>query len=42
MKLVNGSWVSIPPVRKIPSLMGREEATIYYTLKFRKYWNRSL
>ena len=42
MKLVNGSWVSTPPTKKIPSQMDREEASVYYTLKFREYWNHSL
>ena len=39
MKLVNGNWVSKPLHMKIPSKMSREEADIYYTEKFRKYWN---
>ena len=40
MKLVDGSWIVKPPNIRIPNKMPREEASIYYTLKFREYWNR--
>ena len=39
MKLIDGSWVSKKPGIKIPSRMSKEEATIYYTCKFREYFN---
>ena len=39
MKLVDGSWIVKSPNMKIPHKMPREEASIYYTLKFREYWN---
>ena len=39
MKLVDGSWVTKPPYSKIPTRMSKQEASIYYTLKFRKYWS---
>ena len=37
MKLVDGSWIVKSPNMKIPHKMPREEASIYYTLKFREY-----
>mgnify|MGYP006995571294 FL=1 len=40
MKLVDGSWMAKPPNIRIPNKMPRVEASIYYTLKFREYWNR--
>ncbi|MEA1893034.1 MAG: hypothetical protein U9N33_10030 [Campylobacterota bacterium] len=39
MKLVDGTWVSKPPNMKIPARMSREDADVYYSEKFRKYWN---
>jgi len=38
MKLVDGSWIAKPPYKKIPHKMSTQDASIYYTLKFRKYW----
>lgn len=38
MKLVNGNWVVNTPKMRIPHKMSREEASLYYTLKMRKYW----
>ncbi|QOY50937.1 hypothetical protein [Candidatus Sulfurimonas baltica] len=38
MKLVDGSWIAKSPNMKIPLQMSREEASVYYTLKFREYW----
>ncbi len=40
MRLVDGSWVASKPSIKIPTRMSKEEATIYYTLKLRKYFNK--
>ena len=39
MKLVDGTWVAKSPNIRIPLKMSREEASIYYTLKFREYWD---
>ena len=39
MKLVNGNWIAKPPNMKIPIKMSNEEASIYYTRKFRDYWD---
>ncbi len=39
MKLVNGNWLSKPLNIKIPQKMSRDESTIYYNEKFRKYWD---
>lgn len=39
MKLVDGEWVANKPKMKVPNRMSKEEADIYYTEKFRKYWN---
>ena len=38
MKLVEGTWVANTPKIKIPPKMSKDEAAIYYTHKFRKYW----
>ncbi len=40
MKLVDGTWVSQPINVKIPRRMSRGEATTYYNIKFKKYWNK--
>ncbi|MDX9744774.1 MAG: hypothetical protein RBT59_13210 [Arcobacteraceae bacterium] len=39
MKLVDGTWVSKSPNMRIPLKMSRVEASMYYTHKFREYWN---
>ena len=39
MKLVDGTWVVNTPKMKIPLRMSKEEAAVYYTRKFRKYWD---
>ena len=39
MKLVNGNWIAKPPNMKIPIKISNEEASIYYTRKFRDYWD---
>ena len=39
MKLVDGTWVTKPSYKKIPRRMSSQEAAIYYTEKFRKYWD---
>ena len=39
MKLVDGSWIVKPPYKKIPHKMSTQDASVYYTLKFRKYWD---
>jgi len=41
MKLINGNWISKPMKTKMPQRMQREEASIYYTQKFREYWKSS-
>ena len=38
MKLVDGTWISKPPYVKIPKRMSKEDASIYYTNKFSKYF----
>ncbi len=38
MKLVDGTWTSQPLNMKIPIKMSKNEASIYYTRKFREYW----
>ena len=38
MKLVDASWIVKPPYKKIPHKMSKPDASIYYTLKFKKYW----
>ena len=39
MKLVDGTWVANTPKIKIPPRMSKEEDAVYYTRKFRKYWD---
>jgi len=39
MKLVDGNWIANTPKMKVPTRMSREEADIYYTRKFREYWD---
>lgn len=39
MKLVDGSWIAKPPNMKVPIRMPKAEASVYYTNKFREYWN---
>ena len=39
MKLVDGSWITKPPNMKTPLKMSKEEASKYYTLKFKDYWS---
>ena len=39
MRLVDGSWISKPSKIKIPLKMSKDEASIYYTHKFREYWD---
>ena len=39
MQLINGEWISKPPYTKIPKRMSKDEASKYYTLKFKKYWD---
>ena len=41
IKLRNGVWVADKPSGNIPTRMSREAAAVYYTLKFRKYWQRN-
>ena len=42
MKLVDGTWVVNTPKIKIPPRMTKEQAAIYYTRKFRKYWDMKI
>ena len=39
MILVDGNWVTNKPKMKIPPKMSKEKAAVYYTRKFRKYWD---
>ena len=38
MKLKDGIWVVSKPSTSVPTRMSRKDAAIYYTLKFREYW----
>lgn len=41
MRLVNGDWVVNKPNITIPNQMSKEDASVYYTKKFRDYWAKS-
>jgi len=38
MRLVNGDWVVNKPNVSIPNRMSKDQASVYYTKKFQKYW----
>ena len=38
MKLKNGVWIANKPAMSVPARISRSEASAYYTLKFKKYW----
>ena len=40
VKLKDGVWVADKPIMKVPTRMSKEDASTYYTLKFRNYWNK--
>jgi len=41
MRLVNGEWVVNKPNITIPNKMSKEDASAYYTKKFREYWEKN-